>query len=67
VSIGVVSGAVLHVAFPTFVPDAITAGFVALAIVSWLAPLIKSVETPGVGRLELQEVKRDVLEAKVPP
>lgn len=64
VSIGAVSGAVLHVAFPTFVPDAITAGFVALAILPWLAPLIKSVEIPGVGKLELQEVRRDVLEAK---
>jgi hypothetical protein len=64
VSIGAVSGAVLHVAFPTVVPDAITAGFVALAILPWLAPLIKSVEIPGVGKLELQEIKRDILEAK---
>ena len=64
VSVGAVCAAVLHVVFPTFMPDAITAGFVALAILPWLAPLIKSVEIPGVGKLELQEVQREVLEAK---
>ena len=64
VTCGALAAAILHVLVPTFVPDAITAGFLALALVPWLAPLIKSVEIPGVGKVELQEVRREALEAK---
>jgi hypothetical protein len=46
------------------VPDAITAGFLILAFVPWLAPLIKTVEVPGVGKVELREIERKTEEAK---
>lgn len=52
-----VVAAVIHMLFPRFIPDAITAGLLILAFVPWLSPLIKSIDIPGLGRLELQ-VKR---------
>ena len=58
------AAAILHVFFPSIVPDAITAGFLILAFVPWLAPLIKTVEVPGVGKIELREVERKAEEAK---
>ncbi len=37
--------------------DPVSAGLVLLAVLPWLAPLIKSVEIPGIGRVELQELR----------
>src|SRR5215467_14257605 len=64
VTTAAVLAAILHVVFPSAVPDAITAGFLILAFLPWLAPLIKSVEVPGVGKIELREVERKAEEAK---
>lgn len=64
VTSGAIVAAAVHVVFPQIVPDAITAGLIALAILPWLAPLVRSVEIPGVGKVELQQVQRDLLEAK---
>jgi hypothetical protein len=64
VTIAAVAAAIVHVVFPSVVPDAITAGFLVLAFLPWLAPLIKTVEVPGVGKIELREVERKAEEAK---
>ncbi|MBC6989387.1 hypothetical protein [Hymenobacter sp. BT491] len=40
--------------------DAITLGLLILSVVPWLAPIIKSIEVPGVGKLEFQELKDKV-------
>jgi hypothetical protein len=56
--------AILHVVFPSAVPDAITAGFLLLAFLPWLAPLIKSVDIPGVVKLELRDIELKADEAK---
>jgi hypothetical protein len=46
--------ATIHMMFPDrFIPDAITAGLILLGVLPWLAPLIKSIEVPGLGKLEL--------------
>ena len=58
ITIAALLAAVLHVRFPWVVPDAITAEFLLLAFVPWLAPLIKSVEVTGIGKLELREVEQ---------
>lgn len=51
--------AVLHMLFPSFIPDAITAGLIIVAFLPWLSPIIKSIEIAGLGKLELkvEEVK----------
>lgn len=48
------AAAIAHMAFPPFIPDLITAGLLLLAISPWLAPVFKSIELTGVGKLELQ-------------
>jgi len=43
-------------------PDPTTAGLIVLGILPWIAPFIKSVELPGIGKIELkvEEVKKEV-------
>jgi len=49
--------------------DAITAGLIILAFVPWLAPIIKSIEVTGLGKLELKveevEEKQSLLKVEV--
>lgn len=49
-----VTAAILHMLAPKFIPDAITAGLIVLAFVPWLSSIVKSIEVPGVGKLELK-------------
>jgi hypothetical protein len=49
-----------HLAWPNLRVDAVTLGLLILAIVPWLAPLFKSIELPGIGKFEFQELKREV-------
>jgi hypothetical protein len=51
---------VAHLAWPNLRIDAITLGLLILAIIPWLAPLFKSIELPGIGKFEFQELKREV-------
>jgi hypothetical protein len=44
--------------------DGVTLGLVVLALLPWLAPLIKSIEIPGIGKIELQEIKQQVEELR---
>lgn len=57
ITCGAIAVAVGHVLWPKLAIDAITLGLVVVAILPWLAPLVKSVELPGGLKVELQEVK----------
>ena len=48
--------ALAHLIWPKLAIDAITLGLLAIAVVPWLAPLIKSLELPGGWKVELQEM-----------
>lgn len=48
--------ALTHLLFPSLAIDVITLGLLAVAIIPWLAPLIKSLELPGGWKVELQEM-----------
>jgi len=56
--------AIGHAIWPAVTVDAVTLGLLVLAVVPWLAPIIKSIELPGVGKIELQEVKAQVEELR---
>ena len=47
-----------HVLFPNLSIDAVSLGLIALGILPWLAPLIKSAELPGGFKIEFQDVKQ---------
>ncbi len=44
--------------------DAVGLGLIVLAASPWLAPLIKSIEVPGFGKIELQELYKKAEEAR---
>ncbi len=50
-------GIVLHLAFPELAIDAITLALLVVAVLPWLAPLIKAAELPGGFKIEFQDVK----------
>ncbi|MDB5082892.1 MAG: hypothetical protein JWP00_4816 [Chloroflexi bacterium] len=52
-----------HLIFPQLPIDAVSIALLGIAFFPWLNPLIKSIELPGIGRLELKELKRQVEEA----
>lgn len=64
VTVLALSAAVVHVARPRLIPDLLTAGLLLVAIVPWLAPIIKSLEITGLGKLELQEIRREAEAAR---
>lgn len=43
--------------FPNLKIDVVSLGLLAFAILPWLAPLIKSAELPGVGKIEFRDVR----------
>jgi hypothetical protein len=57
-------GIIVHGWTPAIVVDAVTLGLVVVAVVPWLAPIVKSVELPGGFKFELKEVERKVEELK---
>jgi hypothetical protein len=56
--------AISHMVWPRLGIDGITLGLIGLGVLPWLAPIIKSIELPGVGKIELQEVKAQVEELR---
>ena len=56
--------AISHAKWPSVTIDGVTLGLIVLAVLPWLAPIIKSIELPGVGKIELQEVKAQVEELR---
>jgi hypothetical protein len=57
---------VLRLVFPMMQIDAVSLGLLVVAILPWLSSLIKSVELPGVGKIELQDVKAAVEKVEAP-
>ena len=57
ITLAAVAVAAAHILFPSLRIDAVTGFLVLLAVLPWLAPIIKSVELPGGFRVELQEIK----------
>jgi hypothetical protein len=53
-----------HARWPAVTIDGVTLGLIVLAVLPWLAPIIKSIELPGIGKIELQEVKAQVEELR---
>lgn len=64
VTLGALVVALVHVIFPTLAIDAITLGLLAIAVLPWLAPLVKSLELPGGLKIELKDVKEAADRAK---
>lgn len=57
ITVGALAGVATHVIWPHLAIDAITLGLIVVALMPWLAPLVKSVELPGGLKVELQEIK----------
>lgn len=58
ITLGALGLAIAHVLFPSLAIDGITLALVAIAIVPWLAPLLKSLELPGGWKVEFQELQK---------
>src|SRR5262249_56178211 len=44
-------------------PEGSRGGLMVLGLVPWLAPIVKAVEVPGFGKLELQDLERKTQDA----
>lgn len=64
ISIVALAIALLHILVPSLKVDAITLGLIVLAVLPWLAPLVKSVELPGGVKIELQDVERAAAQSR---
>lgn len=51
------TGLVIHIAFPNLAIDAISLGLLLIAILPWLAPLIKAAELPGGLKITFQDIQ----------
>jgi hypothetical protein len=64
ISIVALSLLIAHVYWPKISLDAISIAFLVLACLPWLSSYIKSVEIPGIGKFELQEIKKQIQETQ---
>ena len=58
VSLGALLLALVHIIWPTLAIDAIALALVVIAVLPWLAPLVKSLELPGGWKVEFQELQK---------
>ena len=58
VTIGALALTAAHLAWPGVRIDAITFALLVVAVLPWIAPLVKSVELPGGLKIELQELRQ---------
>lgn len=58
VSLGALLLALSHIIWPQLAIDAIALALIVIAILPWLAPLIKSLELPGGWKVEFQELQK---------
>lgn len=49
---------VAHLTVPALKLDPISLALIVIAILPWLAPLFKSIEIHGVGKIEMQDIQR---------
>ena len=64
VSLGALLLALAHIVFPVLAIDAITLALIVIAILPWLAPLVKSLELPGGWKVEFQELQKAAARAE---
>ncbi len=64
VSAGALLFALLHIFWPQLAIDATTLALIVVAILPWLAPLIKSLEFPGGLKIEFQELQEATIRAE---
>ncbi|MFC9931504.1 hypothetical protein [Streptomyces sp. NPDC127190] len=55
---GAVVVAVVHVVAPGLRIDGVTVGLLAVAVVPWLGDLVRSIDIPGLGRIEFREIQQ---------
>ena len=60
VSGGALVVVLIHVVWPSLKIDTVTTIFLILAALPWLAPWLKSVEVPGVGKIEMRTSGVDI-------
>jgi hypothetical protein len=58
VSLGALLVALIHIIWPHLAIDAIALALIVIAILPWLAPLVKSLELPGGWKVEFQEFQK---------
>ena len=58
VSLGALLLALSHIIWPLLAIDAIALALIIIAILPWLAPLVKSLELPGGWKVEFQELQK---------
>jgi len=58
ISLVAISLAIAHIIFPGINIDNLTLLFFLVAILPWIFPIVKSVDVPGVGKIEFREVRR---------
>lgn len=58
VSLGALLLALSHIIWPQLAIDAVALTLIVIAILPWLAPLIKSLELPGGWKVEFQELQK---------
>lgn len=58
VSFGALLLALAHIIWPRLAIDAVALALIVIAILPWLAPLVKSLELPGGWKVEFQELQR---------
>jgi len=58
ITVGALLIAIAHLVWPTVRIDAVTLALLVVALLPWLAPLVKSVELPGGLKVELQDLQR---------
>ena len=64
VTLGALAMVLTHILWPSLAIDSITLGLLAIAVLPWLAPLVKSIELPGGLKIELQDLKEITDRAK---
>lgn len=64
VSLGALLLALVHIIWPQLAIDAVALALIVIAILPWLAPLVKSLELPGGWKVEFQELQKAELRAE---
>jgi hypothetical protein len=66
ISLGALLLVLAHIVWPILAIDFIALGLIVIAILPWLAPLVKSLELPGGWKVEFAEISKQIIEEKVP-
>lgn len=66
ISLGALLLALAHIVWPSLAIDFVAFGFIVIAALPWVAPLVKSLELPGGWKVEFAEISKQIIEEKVP-